>query len=82
MQTLDCPFGKVVDDIRMGLEHAYVVANFFGYLEKFICPVDIGGDTEVGALNGDEAEEIGCEAGNGRVFSARGEREGEGRMRF
>ena len=42
----------------MGLQHADGVADFFGEAQQGGGGVDVGGDAEVGALDGDEPVEI------------------------
>ena len=46
-------FGPVIDDVRVGLEDADSVADLFCDFEQLEGCVDIGGDAEVGALDGD-----------------------------
>lgn len=59
LQASDRFVGPVIYDIGMGFEHAYVVADFFCDAQEVIGGVDIGGYAEVGAFDGDEAEEVG-----------------------
>lgn len=47
----------------MGLKHADVVANILRYPEKLVRLMDVGGYAEIGALDGDEAEEMIGEGG-------------------
>lgn len=43
----------------MRLEYANVVPDFLCDTQQVICGVDVGGYAEIGALYGDEAEEVG-----------------------
>lgn len=40
----DCPVGEIADDVGMGLEEAYRIADLFGKLEQFGGGSDVGGE--------------------------------------
>lgn len=51
---------EVADDVGVRLEQAYRVAHLLGEREELRGRGHVGGQAEVGAFEGDEAEEIGC----------------------
>lgn len=58
LEAFDRPIGEVVDDVCMCLEHAYRVADFLGQAKEGGGVMDVGGDAEVGLLDGDEGQEV------------------------
>lgn len=52
----------------MRLEDANVIAHIFGEGQQLVCGGDVGGDTQVGALEVDEAEEVGGQWGEIGIF--------------
>lgn len=48
------PVGPVGDDVAVCLEQAYRVAHVFGELQQFGRSLDVGRQTQVGSLDGDE----------------------------
>ena len=53
LEACDGAVGEVFDDIGVGFKHAYRVADFFCELEEGGGGGDVGGDAQIGALNGD-----------------------------
>lgn len=47
----------------MGLENADVIANILGQAQQLVCGSDVGGDTQVCALEVHKAEEVGGQRG-------------------
>ena len=59
LQASDRAVGKIADDVRVCLQHADVLAYFFGEAQELVGGFDVGGDAEVGALDGNEMQEVG-----------------------
>jgi hypothetical protein len=51
---------EVGNNVCVGLEHADVIANVFGQSQQLVCGGDVGRNTQVGALEVDQTEEICC----------------------
>jgi hypothetical protein len=68
VQAADGLVVEVGDDVCVGLEDANVIADIFGEGQQFVCGGDVGGDAQVGALEVDEAEEIGGQRGEIGIF--------------
>jgi len=51
---------EVGNNVCVRLEDADVVANIFGQSQQLIGGGDVGRDTEIGAFEVDQTEEIGC----------------------
>lgn len=58
LEAFDCSIGEVIDDVGMCLEDADGIADFFGQAKESGGVVDVGGETEVGLLDGDKGKEI------------------------
>ena len=58
LETRDCIFGPIVYNVRVSLEDTDMVADLFCDFEQLESRMDIGGDTKIGALDGDQAEEV------------------------
>ncbi|KAI4134491.1 MAG: hypothetical protein LQ347_001471 [Umbilicaria vellea] len=54
----DGAVGEVVDDVGVRFQHANGVAHFFCEFQEGGGGGDIGGDAQIGALNGDQLEQI------------------------
>lgn len=59
LEAHDGAVGKVVDDVGVGFEHAYRVADFFGELQEGGGGCDVGRDAQIGPLNRDELKQVG-----------------------
>jgi hypothetical protein len=68
VQAADGLVVEVGDDVGVRLEDANVIAHIFGEGQQFVCGGDVGGDAQVGALEVDEAEEIGGQRGEIGIF--------------
>jgi hypothetical protein len=53
-QSPHCPVTEIIDDVCMGLEEAYRIADLFGERQEFIRRRYISGDTEIRLLNCDK----------------------------
>lgn len=58
LQAGDGAVGEVVDDVGVRFQHANGVAHFFCEFQEGGGGGDIGGDAQIGALNGDQLEQI------------------------
>ena len=61
LQPCDGDFGPVIDDIGVSFEDADVVTNFFRQTEELDSRVNISGNTEVRALDRDQAHKVARE---------------------
>lgn len=61
-------FVEIGDDVGMGLENANVVANILGQAQQFVCCSDVGGNTQVCALEVHETQEVGGQRGQTGIF--------------
>ena len=59
---------EVGDDVCVRLEDANVIAYILGEGKQLVCGGDVGGDTQVGALEVDEAEEVCGQWGEIGIF--------------
>lgn len=80
VQAADGAVAKVLDDVGVGFEDADVIADLVGQTQQLGGGGDIGADTEVGALDVDQAEEVVGDWGEAGVFGAFAVGLGEGGM--
>ena len=73
MQPIDRPFVKVIDDVRVYLQDADVVADFFRQAQQHGGLVDIGGDAQIGPLDSNETIEVRSQRILGREVGTRRE---------